>query len=638
MQNRTLHCIVVVALLSFFKVTAQDKPDLQTSRIDSTLTQNANAVVRFEEIIIEINSVNSVTTKTKRIVTVLNKEGRGYADSYEAYSPSIKIKKLEAIVYDASGKEIKKYKKKDFSDRSVYDGISLMNDDRIKYFEYTPISYPYTLAFESEVESSTTAYIPFWNPISSYRMGIQESSYKILNPTEIPLRIKEANFENYVIQINKTNQEILYSVSNVSAKLPEVYTPSIYEIIPIVKVVPSHFSIEGIKGSATDWKSLGKWEYDNLVAGRDQLPEETIKKINELVTEVNTTRAKAKLIYEYVQNKTRYISVQLGIGGLMPFLASDVDRLGYGDCKALTNYTKALLDSQNITSYYTELYAGKQKRNIDDEFASIEGNHVILNIPDGEEDIWLECTSQTMPFNFIGDFTDDRNVLVLKPEGGEIKRTKKYEPEENILHTSAIVNIGVNKSMTADVKRESKGLEYDWNYGVQYQEPKNQKLHYKKHWRYINNLEVNTIKYRDDKDAIVFTEDLKVFCRSYGKKAGSRLLVSPNLFSRDQSNLPKYENRQTSLVISRGYINTDEYIITIPKEYSITNLPGKKSIETEFGIYSYELVKVNESQIKFKRFLKIIDGTFPKEKYEEYRKFRTEIKKVDNSKIVLKQL
>ncbi|MEW7290902.1 DUF3857 domain-containing protein [Aquimarina sp. 2304DJ70-9] len=638
MKNRTLHCIVVVALLSFFKGTAQDKLDLQTSLIDSTLIKNANAVVRSEEVIIEINSVNSVTTRTKRIVTVLNKEGRGYANWYESYSPSIKIKKLEAIVYDASGKEIKKYKKNDFYDVSAYDGFSLMNDDRVKFLEYTPLGYPYTLIFESEVESESTAFIRPWIPILTYRLSVEKSSFKILNLKGISLRLKETNFEGCPIVSNKTDQEVSYSMTNVPARLKEAYSPSYYDLVPMAKVALNDFSLEGVQGSATDWKSLGKWQYDKLLSGRDQLSEGTIQKINELVAGAETKKEKAKLIYQYVQDKTRYVSVQLGIGGWMPFLASDVDRLGYGDCKALTNYTKALLDSQNIPSFYAVVYGDRDKRDIDSEFASMQGNHVILNIPDVEEDIWLECTSQTMPFNFIGDFTDNRDVLIVTPEGGKIKKTKKYKPEENTLRTTAMVNLVADKSMTANIQRTSEGLEYDWNNRVQLEAPKDQKVYYKEKWGYINNLEVNTMKHTDDKDAIVFTEDLKVSCRSYGKKAGSRLLVSPNLFSCDQSNLPKYKNRYTSLVISRGYINTDEYTINIPQEYSITNLPGKKSIETEFGIYTYELEKVSESQIKFKRFLKIIDGTFPKERYEEYRKFRAEIKKIDKTKIVLNQL
>ena len=79
-------------------------------------------------------------------------------------------------------------------------------------------------------------------------------------------------------------------------------------------------------------------------------------------------------------------------------LASDVDKLGYGDCKALTNYTKTLLDAVDVESYYTVVYGGKRIRNIDKEFSATEGNHVILCLPNEEDYIWLECTSQKTPF------------------------------------------------------------------------------------------------------------------------------------------------------------------------------------------------------------------------------------------------
>ena len=45
--------------------------------------------------------------------------------------------------------------------------------------------------------------------------------------------------------------------------------------------------------------------------------------------------------------------------------------------------------------------------------------------------VFLECTSQDDPFGYQANFTDDRDVLVIKPEGGEIIRTKNYENKDN---------------------------------------------------------------------------------------------------------------------------------------------------------------------------------------------------------------
>lgn len=637
MQKIIQFVLVAAFLCASVKITAQDNFSLQSILIDSVLTKNANAVVRSEEVVIEINSISSVTVKTKRAVTVLNKYGERYANSQEFYDPKTKIKKLEITVFDVFGKEIKKYKKKDFNDRSYVDGFSMARDDRYKYIEYTPTSYPYTLFFESEVERFSTAFIRSWRPIQGNKISVQKSTYKILNNSEISLRSKEINFENYPIEMNKTDKEISYSISDIPVTSHEVYGPYYSNLIPQTMVALNKFSLAGIEGAATDWKSFGKWKYDNLIAGLDNLPLETVERINQLVSGKTSDIEKAKLIYNYVQDKTRYISVQLGIGGWMPMMAADVDRLGYGDCKALTNYTKALLDSQNIESYYTVVYAGKRKKNIDKEFASMQGDHVILNIPDGEDDIWLECTSQTMPFNFIGDFTDDRDVLVIKPEGGVIKHTKKYESEENTLDTKATVTLYDDKSIDAIIEMKSQGIPYNRRYHGKLKSSKDQKLYYKEYWDYINNIQITSIDLADDKDQIIYNEKLKIKATNYVAKAGKRLLLIPNMFNREESNLPKYKDRKRPLVISRGFVDTDEYIINIPEGYGFT-LPDKKSVETIFGSYSYQLEKISETQLKFKRMLRINDGSYPKEEYEAFRQFKKQIKNADKSKIVLKQL
>jgi len=139
MQKKVQLILVAVFLCVSAKVNAQDDLSLQAILIDSVLTKNANAIVRSEDIVITINSINSVTVKTKRVVTVLNKYGNRHADSYEPYDPETKIKKAQAVVYNSLGQEIKKIKRKDFSDRSMYDGFSLIGDNRYIYFEYTPV-------------------------------------------------------------------------------------------------------------------------------------------------------------------------------------------------------------------------------------------------------------------------------------------------------------------------------------------------------------------------------------------------------------------------------------------------------------------------------------------------------------------
>lgn len=192
-------------------------------------------------------------------------------------------------------------------------------------------------------------------------------------------------------------------------------SPNARDFLPKARISLNNFSLDGVTGSFTNWSEFGKWMHTSLIAGRDVLDESTKSKILSLVEGVNSPIEKAKIVYQFMQNKTRYISVQVGIGGWQPIAANEVDEVGYGDCKGLTNYTKALLDVVGVESYFTLIYGG-QKRDIDKDFSAFQGNHAILNIPNNGNDIWLECTSQTAPFGYLGTFTDDRDVLVVMPE------------------------------------------------------------------------------------------------------------------------------------------------------------------------------------------------------------------------------
>jgi hypothetical protein len=69
-------------------------------------------------------------------------------------------------------------------------------------------------------------------------------------------------------------------------------------------------------------------------------------------------------------------------------------------------------------------------------------------------------------------------------------------------------------------------------------------------------------------------------------------------------------------------------------ESKIEAIPDNIKLETKFGNYevSYEL---KNDQLYFKRFLSTTEGMFTKEDYEEFRKFREQIARNDNAKMVL---
>ncbi|MBR9758031.1 MAG: DUF3857 domain-containing protein [Algicola sp.] len=624
---------LIFFILIYTQTIAQDTDLFKVSTVPLELRKKSNAVVRSDHIHIDISSYNNLVYSNQRIITVLNKEGDLKVGAFQYYDENVKIKSLEARIFNAQGKEIKKIKKNDFKDVSAVPGGTLYSDNRVKYLDYTPIHYPYTVLFETEVVYSSTAFIPGWRPIEGFYTSTQHAEYKITNTSGVPLKIKTSNFENYKI---KKVSETHFMAEHLNAIKPEAYSPDFKTYAPILRAALTEFDMNGVKGVNNTWADFGLWVNQALLKDTQELPDETKVAIKQLTEGIDDNIEKAKIVYQYMQDKTRYISVQVGIGGWKPIKAEDVDRLGYGDCKGLTNYTKALLKEVGVESYYTVIYGDKNLKSIDDEFSATQGNHAILCLPHEEDYIWLECTSQTNPFGFIAGFTDDRNALIITPEGGEIVRTTIYNREENTQKTSGTLNIFATGHVTGEVTIETNGYQYAMHKDIQTIPEKKLAYFYKQHWDYLNNLEINAVTLNNNKEAITFTENLKITINNHAKKSGPRLLMAPNTFNRVTTIPTRYDSRTLNFEIERGFEDYDEFKLTLAPELMVEAMPEPVTISNAFGTYRYSISQINDSTLLYKRAYALNKGHYPKEDYKAFRDFMAEIVKYDNAKIVLK--
>ena len=62
-------------ILVFNLITSAQKSEYSTLTISDSLKENANAVVRFNQIDITISSQRNMNIKKKRVITVLNEKG-----------------------------------------------------------------------------------------------------------------------------------------------------------------------------------------------------------------------------------------------------------------------------------------------------------------------------------------------------------------------------------------------------------------------------------------------------------------------------------------------------------------------------------------------------------------------------------
>jgi len=608
--------------------------DYATAEIKSSLLNHAVAVLRNYELTFSVYSEKHAVLQIRYAITVINSSGNNYVEFAEMYDNARMFLLLGGNIYNADGKLLYKIKKSDFKDYSAVAGYELYSEARMLHYKPAVNTYPYTVEYFYEISYDGLMNYPVMMPQNRYYYSVEHSLFRVIVPKNQPLRYKELNLDHPVTIIpGKTTNTYEWQIDDLNAIEPEPYSPVVFDYMPVVLTAPGDFEYEGFKGNMSNWESYGLWTY-NLLTGRDELPPETIAKIRALLMGCKNKKDSIIKIYEYVQSRTRYVSVILGIGGYQPMNARKVDEVGYGDCKALTNYTKALLKTAGIESYYTEVRAGKNELDLVTDFPSNQTNHVILCVPMEKDTLWLECTNQTVPPGYTGNFTDDRNVLLITEHGGRIVRTNSYSQSDNTQVRRMEIFIDASGKGDANVTTDYSGLQYDNISDVLTKSFDDQKK-----WYYdelpLTNYSITAIEHSVDKGPVpVAHEHLELTLNAYATASGKRMFVLLNLMNR-MTSLPKpVQERKTDVVIKKPFIDSDTVIIHIPPSYDIEYLPGSVSYSSPFGEYTFQ-ARHEGDRITVVRTMKVNKITSPPSTYEDLLKFLKNICDADKSQAVL---
>ncbi len=633
-SSKKLALLLTLFLLTMLNTIAKEIK-YPISDIPEELLKGVNVVVRESSVQFIIKSTNESVTKYKYVVTILNENGDDESILYIFYDKFSKPLNIRGARYNLLGMEEDKLKKSDIKDQSAISGGTIDGDGRIKIVDLSNSSYPYTLEYEYELKHENSLFYPIWRPVPKEKSSIQHASFQVESHID-NIRFKEVNIADKVLKTSENGLTKYYwEIKNYKPLKKEAYGMPFSHLTPKVYTAPINFSYEKYKGNMTSWKSYGDW-ITLLNKKRNVLPEKTIVKIKTLIGGAKNKEEKVRRIYNYLQENTRYVSIQLGIGGWQPFLASEVDKTGYGDCKALTNYTKSLLEQVNINAYYTLVRAGKNRNKIHSDFPSQQFNHVFLCVPISSDTIWLECTSQTTPFGYLGTFTNDRDVLVINDNGGTLVHTPDYLQNDNLQTRTADVKIDLQGNALIDVKTNYSGLQFE-NDNLNYY--LHQSYEEQKKWLY-NKLDLSGIKIKNFKleqsgDVIPMGEEtLKLAAPKYASINKKRIFLQPNILNKLSKYPPKVEDRKTNVIIKTAFIDKDVVTYTLPDGYATEYKPAGVHFESKFGEFTTSL-KVNENTLVYSRTLKIVKGVFPPEDYDELRSFIKKIVKSDKSKIVL---
>ena len=443
-----------------------------------------------------------------------------------------------------------------------------------------------------------------------------------------------------------------WRLSDASPPDIEPLGPPGWEQLPELRLGTDQFEIGGARGRLDAWSTFGQW-YDELGRGRQTLPPAALAEVQRVVEGATTDLEKARRLYAYLQQTTRYVSVQLGLGGWQPFDAAYVFERRYGDCKALTNYMMAMLAAVGVSADPVLIEAGDEGSDLLESFPDNQFNHVILRVPLAEAApgevpmrtgvlsdgaVWLECTSSFAPFGHLGAFTEGRPGLLVDGLNSRIVRTPTSGPDVNWTRREATVSLDTRGGALADVRWMLHGEERTealvaFTTATEAERTSIFRTATGLPSLDVRDLDLSTVPARPD--TLTFTATLDV--AHAARRAGTRLLLNLVPLAPPVDRLPEPEAPRVHEVrLGVAYAERDSVRFELPEGYAVGDPPPPIAIDGPVGRYRLAISTPEAGAIVVVRELVVDAPRQPAEAYDEVRAFFDAVAEADAVRAIVR--
>ena len=599
--------------------------------------RKADAVILSYDMTFDMASQSSGTMKACRKVLVMNRKGLASA-LFNVYTDSFRSLSSFSGRIEAGGKTLRKLKSSDLNTVLLADGMA--TDAFVSFYEPNA-PYPFTVEYEYEV-SYRKGFVSFpaFIPVSAPDVSIVQASYTLSVPSQTQIQYNAS--AEPVKSADGKNDIYRWRFDGYSGYVYEHLIPDLLDFVPYVYSGPVAFEYAGTSGSLSDWKDLGVWLY-GLQKDLVTVPAELKTKVEALISGLDGDRAKIKALYDYLRENTRYVSIQLGIGGFRPFPVETVYKTGFGDCKALSVYMQALLAAAGIKSDY--LIVNTDEKDLLAGFHTPgQMNHAMLCVPMESDTLWIECTNPRYPLGYRHDAIAGHQVVLVKEDGGELVRVKSYPDSLRLRSESVEVRLDADGRASCKGSRRLLLDNAEAYIGFRTLDSKAQ-FNAIMSGNSLNPTDFSITSVNDNFNDWVnmkqgeeyvpeVTVDYAYDVTDYAKASGDRIFMPLNPFAK------RISTDRSARVndMERKYATTmsDTVRLVLPTGYIPESLPSSDRIESPFGSFVTEVAyDEKEGSITLVQTISLFAGRFPKEAYADYRTFARSVSRAYDGRIVL---
>jgi len=361
-----------------------------------------------------------------------------------------------------------------------------------------------------------------------------------------------------------------YVWSNVPPLLTEEGMPGITEESPYLHV-----------STYRSWEDVGRW-YWGLI--HDQLyADQALKRtVTELTAGKKTTQEKVIAIHDWVVNHTRYVGLEFGIHGFLPYRVPLIVQRGFGDCKDKASLLFTMMREAGVDARIVLL---RTKRNgaIDAAPASLSVfDHAITYVP--ELDLYLDGTAEHSGTSELPAEDQGVMVLLVGPNSAELRTTPVFTPEKN--RRTRGLSIALENDGSARVEGREEVIGSDAAGYRQYYESQGTRA--ERFERSLGAIYPGVELVSQSFEPLQHLESpvryaYRIKVPRFANPDGSGMQVAPSVLSDLVRNMARAPKREQPLDLGSPNTYVEERTFTPPKGMTWSTVPQGGAAESEFG-------------------------------------------------------
>ena len=610
-------------------VPAPLRASVANPEIPDSLKRGACSVVRDYSVEFVQKSATGGEAQFRKTVTVLNAEGLEGATFIHVDGHFSKLKKFKGGISNSQGKQVVKLRRSDLKESTLSSGLT--SDSHTYYYECPPYSYPFSVTYEWTCDYSNGMLVyPDFYPQISYNQSVQNASYRLSVPGNVDV-IYRSNRIGKTPEVTRHGEYKTYAWTGISftASHP-AYNGDARSVVGYIESEPTVFECDGYEGRQDTWQNFGIWK-NKLLQGRDNLPEDEKQKIIAMTRDASSPVEKIRSLYDYLARNTRYVSIQLGIGGWQPIDAATVCRTKFGDCKGLTNYMKAMLAVAGIPSVYTCISV-EEKRLCPHLPGVHQLDHAILCVPLPADTLWLECTNSYLPFGYVHSDIAGHDAMLVDDNGGRLVRLPDYPDRCHRQSFHTRMQLDAQGNMTGVMTHRNAMRYYEKTLSLLSMNEK-QRVRELGGMLQGNPPRISSVHVTERKDSVPQLTCRFAVMGQCGTVNGNRMFLTVNPYRRRPSVSP-VASHAYPLYLTEGSLLTDTLEVLLPAGYVPERIPKPVSLTQPFGTFVSN-VTVRDGRLLVCQSMLVRKGTYPREMHALWNEFLNQAGKADREMIVL---